>query len=195
MEGGRGTRAGGQAGDGNWRGGGERRVARLDAATAAIATLRPLVEGMDSRLRALERTAPHEERIDPTCTPVTFKAVVEICAAVWGVGVLLYEIFYGRTPFEGEGFAQIAMHILWDAPLHLGGDSPLDQLLARRLRKDPLDRFQSMGELDAALASVDPSLTAECEAVTGDSGRRLSERMAERPGTTPTEQYERAMAF
>jgi hypothetical protein len=80
---------------------------------------------------------------------------------VYAVGVLLYELMTGATPFAGGTRAQVLsrqlreqpMPLSWWAP-HRGVPPALDAVVARALAKEPADRFADAGAFGAALARV-----------------------------------------
>ncbi len=73
---------------------------------------------------------------------------------VYGLGVIAYEMFTGRVPFEGETFmAVISQHML-DPPPPFAQKNPrakappeLEAIVLATMAKDPADRPQSMSEL------------------------------------------------
>ena len=79
---------------------------------------------------------------------------------VYGLGVVLYEMLSGRAPFEANTELATAMQ-------HVHGEPPrlrrlrsripreLETVVMRTLAKDPADRYQSAGELRAALEGID----------------------------------------
>lgn len=67
----------------------------------------------------------------------------------YSAAVLLLELLTGRTPFEGDSIArtfELMVHEVPAPPSATRDDIPpgLDEVLARALRKDPLDRFDSV---------------------------------------------------
>jgi serine/threonine-protein kinase len=78
---------------------------------------------------------------------------------IFTLGVLLYEMISGERPFgdpQTAGEMLTAMLSRAPAPLSTISDAPheLDAVIARCLDRDPLKRYRSVTELDAALARV-----------------------------------------
>ena len=75
---------------------------------------------------------------------------------VWAVGVIVYEMFVGKVPFQAPNGAQILFKILGDEampPTFANDQAPpqLDNLLHKALRKDPAQRYPHAGEFAAAM--------------------------------------------
>jgi hypothetical protein len=90
-----------------------------------------------------------EESIDPR-------------ADVFSLGVVLYELLGGRTPFEEpeQDVLSLLDRIVTASPMPLSQLRPglpgaLDAILARALAKDPAQRFQRAGELARRLRELD----------------------------------------
>ncbi|HXU00210.1 MAG TPA: serine/threonine-protein kinase, partial [Polyangia bacterium] len=87
---------------------------------------------------------------------------VEKGTDIYALGMILYEMFAGRLPFQGS-FAELITHHLVTVPdppsRHRGVPRALEQLILRCLDKDPTQRPQSaeaLGKaLDAALPTAD----------------------------------------
>ncbi|EES07111.1 hypothetical protein BDA96_04G220400 [Sorghum bicolor] len=63
----------------------------------------------------------------------------------WGLGVVIYEMVYGRTPFRGRSRRE-TFHRVLTAPPELPGEAtPLRDLITRLLEKDPGKRLGARG--------------------------------------------------
>lgn len=63
----------------------------------------------------------------------------------WGLGVVIYDMLYGRTPFRGRSRRE-TFHRVLTAPPELPGEAtPLRDLIARLLEKDPGKRLGARG--------------------------------------------------
>jgi eukaryotic-like serine/threonine-protein kinase len=70
---------------------------------------------------------------------------------IFSFGVVLYEILSGVRAFAGENTAQVISAVLRDEPRSIPAPPALERIVRRCLSKQPIQRFQSMGELRAAL--------------------------------------------
>src|SRR5438445_3083358 len=98
---------------------------------------------------------------------------------LYSLGVVLYELLTGKTPFDGATPAEIAMKHLSNAPKppsKLRSDVPpeLDKIVLRALAKDPKDRYQSADEMEADLERV--ARGARVAAATVDTATQVLRR-------------------
>src|SRR3954466_685184 len=78
---------------------------------------------------------------------------------LYSLGIVLYELVTGKTPFEGDTPVEIAMKHLSatpQKPSELRSDIPpeLDMVIMRALAKDPDERYQSADEMESDLERV-----------------------------------------
>lgn len=102
-----------------------------------------------------------------------------VAADIYAVGMLLYELLCGRTPFEGENiFAIINQHVSQDPPSILQFNPQIAPALAtvvmHAIRRDPEKRYKSVNALLADLrnlAGVQPVPYQPDEPRTGGKAR------------------------
>ncbi|HEY3817730.1 MAG TPA: serine/threonine-protein kinase [Polyangiaceae bacterium] len=92
---------------------------------------------------------------------------------IWALGVTLFELLAGRTPYEGEGATDIAIKVATQPPAPLRAYRPdvpdrLEAIVLRCLEKDRLRRYANVAELAMALAEfAPPRAGASVERITG----------------------------
>ncbi|MEO7111302.1 MAG: serine/threonine-protein kinase [Polyangiaceae bacterium] len=87
---------------------------------------------------------------------------VDARADIWAIGIVLYELFAGTVPFDGESMPQICASILQDEPKPLRVLRPeitaeLDAIVTRCLAKKAADRYQNIVPLAQELAAFGTS--------------------------------------
>jgi serine/threonine-protein kinase len=100
---------------------------------------------------------------------------------LYSLGIVLYELLTGKTPFDGETPVEIAMKHLSTAPKPpstLRPDVPreLDMVVLRALAKNPDDRYQSADQMEADLERV--ARGARVAAATEDTATQVLRRPA-----------------
>jgi hypothetical protein len=90
-------------------------------------------------------------------------------ADIYALGMVLYEMLCGRVAFVGEGFGEILVAQLTQAPPPPSSFRPhlrpeLEAVVLRCLAKDRLARYQTMEELRAALESLIGVVTGASQA-------------------------------
>jgi serine/threonine-protein kinase len=95
---------------------------------------------------------------------------------LYSLGIVLYELLTGQTPFDGDTPVEIAMKHLSAIPRppsQIRRDVPreLDMVVLRALAKDPADRYQSADEMEADLERV--LRGAPVAAATSDSATQI----------------------
>jgi serine/threonine protein kinase len=101
---------------------------------------------------------------------------------IYSLGIVLYEMLAGAPPFKGKtSFELLRQHIEAAVPplLEARPDLPAayDSVVRAALAKPPGDRFQTVGQMAAALAEISPSATLIRTArETGDTAPTLISR-------------------
>jgi hypothetical protein len=87
------------------------------------------------------------------------------------MGVMLYQLYSGRLPFQGETFAEILAKQIVDTPeppsKYAQIPAELDKLIMKCLAKDPAGRPQSAKELGQLLAAILAGAAARVLRATG----------------------------
>lgn len=91
---------------------------------------------------------------------------------VYSLGIIVHEMLTGKLPFTGESATVVMMKQVQDTPpsvLESQSQLPaaVDRVIKRALAKQPIDRFQSAGELSAAFADAASAEAAEAPVLAG----------------------------
>lgn len=95
-------------------------------------------------------------------------------ADIYSVGVMLYEMITGKLPFEADNAVSVALMQLQAKPVYPREINPsiprgLEQITMKAMEKNPIDRFQSAGEMldDIDALRRNPSMAFHYEAQAG----------------------------
>ncbi len=110
-------------------------------------------------------------------------------ADIFSLGVVLYEMLTGITPFAGEDMTQLMFAVVNAAavpPSHVNRTLPpvLDYILARALKKSPEERYASAGEFASDLRDAIPE-ALEAEAAVRARAQARAEGALEDSATVP----------
>jgi serine/threonine protein kinase len=126
-----------------------------------IAKLRPDISGMSDATRtgALLGTPYYMSPEQARGQPVDYRS------DIYSIGVIAYEGFAGRRPFEADNLFDLLrqqIEVLPKRPRELRPELPaaLESVVMRALEKDPSHRQQSAAELAEALRQIAPYLPA-----------------------------------
>jgi serine/threonine protein kinase len=81
---------------------------------------------------------------------------------IWALGIVLYELVTGTTPFEAETIAQLISSVLHAKPMPLAErgvfvPDGFEAIIEKALSKQSTDRFSSVSELAVALVPYGPT--------------------------------------
>jgi serine/threonine protein kinase len=110
---------------------------------------------------------------------------------IYSLGVILYEMVTGVTPFEGESTVAILMkHVTEELPdirtLKADVPQPLVDIIQKALAKDRNARFQTAGEMAAALRAINQSPVAAAVPSPDQTIMDDGQTMLEAPSPVPS---------
>jgi serine/threonine protein kinase len=120
-----------------------------------------LFEGSTRSLASLEDVSSVSGTL-PYMAPETLRGeTADYHCDLWALGVVLYEAACGHLPFQGRTGFEISSAIMREIPAVLGPPVPpgLWAIIQRCLAKEPAQRYQRAGEIQAALEAVQSAAT------------------------------------
>ncbi|HLM24604.1 MAG TPA: protein kinase, partial [Pyrinomonadaceae bacterium] len=116
---------------------------------------------------------------------------VDARSDIWSLGVVIYEMIAGRTPFEGETSTDVIVAITQKEPPPLARFAPdvpaeLDWIVMKALRKDRDERYQTVRELITDLRRLKQRLEFESELERSASPGSFTRSNISEPAALPT---------
>ncbi|HSL54021.1 MAG TPA: protein kinase [Pyrinomonadaceae bacterium] len=117
---------------------------------------------------------------------------VDARSDIWSLGVVIYEMIAGRTPFEGETSTDVIVAITQKEPPPLARFAPnvpaeLDWIVMKALRKDRDERYQTVKELITDLRRLRQRLDFQSELERSAAPLSFTQsKISDFPGGPPT---------
>lgn len=129
----------------------------------AMRVAKPVVAGVGGAGAEVEATSQQTVGVAGTpnyMAPEQFTAdELDVRADIYAIGIILFKMFTGVTPYSGRNFEELAnQHLTAPIPLlsQVAKNLPpvLDGIISKAMAKDRQQRFGSINELQSALQSV-----------------------------------------
>ena len=115
------------------------------------------VSGSDPRMSVTKTSAVMGSPLYMSPEQMRSSKDVDLKTDIWALGIILFELLAGKTPFDGESLPEVAVKVSIEPPPPLRSvrpDAPaaLESVVTRCLEKDPRNRYPNVGELAVSLA-------------------------------------------
>src|SRR5579862_2345764 len=115
-----------------------------------------ILEGPTRSFATIDNTSSVSGTLPYMAPEILRGEVADHRSDLWALGIVLYEAVSGRRPFAGRTGFEISSAIMREIPELLGPPVPpgLWAIIQRCLTKEPLQRYQRAGEVQAALEAI-----------------------------------------
>ncbi|MDP9001048.1 MAG: protein kinase [Myxococcota bacterium] len=120
------------------------------------------VTGSDPRLSVTKTSAAMGSPLYMSPEQMRSSRDVDLTTDIWALGIILFELLVGKTPFDGASLPEVAVKVATQPPppiRSLRRDVPtgVEAVITRCLSKDARARYRTVGELAAALVEFGSS--------------------------------------